>query len=270
MLFLLFDVKYSIINAIIFGGIMYTIKDSYEQNGTTYKIRNINFQSISDLGESNWRFITESHKKSTISFMSGGSDLKESSIIYQDLNNPTRGIRIYGDYADYKYTYYDDHDLILSLQKRQPKVKLTEFPTGIVTIEDKIIGQEMPFYEGYQNIDKFLQGDSSLLVTHYYLEIIKIVKELCDNGIYFYDLHPGNVVVSGKNVRIIDFESTFLDIDPKDADESYDRVLVYLKVLINRLNELKGIDIKNDLKKCWYLEEVNDCVMRLHKSLTSK
>ena len=127
------------------------IKDNYvDSKGNKYNIRNINISDISELRELG-KFVAET-KREVSGFWTESDNLENGVYIYKSNYDSKKALRIYKDFALYKYIYHSDAKDVSKLQEFQSKIKLTEFPTGILTIEDSVIGQEIPFYENYETL----------------------------------------------------------------------------------------------------------------------
>ena len=140
---------------------------AFEYYGKTYKIKNIEYPSGKG-GYSFGRFIASTHDDESNSFSSDPTGMQ----IYQDINNPKVGYRIYKGLMLSSDNFYftdgcGDIRFISKLQERQDNVKLTQFPTGIVTINDCIIGHEIPFYEKFSSLDKFILDNAKKYEEYY-------------------------------------------------------------------------------------------------------
>lgn len=248
----------------------YTLKNEYQSlNGKVTKISNINFAKFSDLMDFKWELVKESHKSSSIKFIDSGYE-KISVLVYRNPLNSRQGARIYGDYADYKYTYYNDDTLISKLQEKQPFIKLTEFPYGVITIGNKIIGQQIPFYDGYIEIGEMINKKISIeQIINYGFKLIDIFSELLAYDIYYSDIHLGNILVNPLNddIKLIDFEQPFVTTYSLDSEKSCDKIVANrLSNLINDLGCNMGVSIcglvnsLNDLKD--KLLEVNNRLVK--------
>ena len=128
----------------------------YEDNeGNIFNIKNIVYPTNNppyDFG----KHICSSHDEDCNSF----SDDEYGMDVYQSRVNPTVGYRIYRGlmlFLDnfYCYSGVSDAKIVEELQKRQSTIKLTKFPTGVVSINKYVIGQEMAFYENSETIRSF-------------------------------------------------------------------------------------------------------------------
>ena len=179
--------------------------------------------------------------------------------IYQDEQNPNVGYRIYNgipwSFPTFYFIYGSlDARMIEELQKRQSTVKLTQFPTGVITVCKQIIGQEIPFYPDAYTLKEFAKKikdnpDKIKILTNSYITIFKSFQELIDNEIFYGDLHTSNVMVNKENpniTNIIDFSpvyTSFGKLYPYMLD-SYQRDFAKI---VNLANEYANIDYKLDV-----------------------
>ena len=165
--------------------------------------------------------------------------------IFQSKENPNVAYRIYKTFADYGFDNKEDAKLVSEFIKRQKDIKLSKLPTGIVTLENKIIGQEIPYFEDSISMHAFskIMRVEDVIPTRLYIKILKIIKELYQNGIYYLDNHSKNfLVLSGRDykVEIIDFDSTYVKFD--EISENQNKALFEnLMSLINSCNDSFGL-----------------------------
>lgn len=257
---------------------MYTIQNEYTTGtGKKYCIRNLHFDNLQELGQcsASWKLVHVSHQTSSGDFM-GDKYLRfsEGALIYQDCHDSSKGIKIYADYADYLYTYYDDMKFLSLLQERQRAIRLTEFPTGVVTIKDKIIGQEIPYYDGYVQIDQFFLNHQEEPYSYYLMCLIKIIdilQELIDNGIYYTDVHAGNFLINPLNddLKLIDFGSTFISFND-GKNNKYANVVKNLKFMLDKLGVMVGLDWQDDLNNVSDLQVIKEIIHEHGKKLIKK
>lgn len=156
------------------------------------------------------------------------------------------------------------------------KIKLTDFPTGIVTISDfpfeynkkniqRVIGQEIIYYENHIAIGKLFQKDPNIDQVKIYIDILNILKELFQNGIYYGDIHGGNFVCdkTGKSVKLIDFEDHWIKIDNMDSND-LKKTYETLKRLILILNNYNKNDISSSILKTNTFEELDECLNNIY------
>ena len=184
--------------------------------------------------------------------------------------DPKKALRIYKDFADYKYTCHKDDKLISELQSRQKYVKLTDFPTGVATIENYVIGQEIPYYKNSDTLAKKclnLPSDNKreLTILKYYLEILEILKELYKNDIIYADVRSRNFMIDKVHdmIKLIDFESSYISFDRK---KYYSDMIDNIKIMINEIN--KYFKIEFIISKETSLENIEETInTEQHKRL---
>ena len=225
------------------------IKDKYmDSDGKVYNIRNVNFDINSPIqffGEK----VAETSKDYT-AFLGEEDYVFDGVYICKTSYDPKKALRIYKDWAafkllaqfrnisNYRNLGYSDHEIVSMLQEKQKDIKLTEFPTGIVTYGDIVIGQEIPYYEGHIDLNKEIENllngikddisykKNTQMIMYYYQKLINILEELTNKGIYYKDLHPKNFVVKNESLKLIDFETGRVDFDCTKKD-----LLKYVKLV---------------------------------------
>lgn len=244
---------------------MYTIINGFEnKKGESYSnIRNIHFNKFSDLFGNLGTFKTETQYDCGNIFGSD-YDVENGVYIYQTNYDVKKALRIYKDYADYRFTRHTDEKLVSELQKRQAKVKLTEFPTGIVTVENYVIGQEIPFYDNCNTLYDVILNNKSIKPTQLYLEVLKILKELAQNEIIYSDVHARNFLVDtvDTTVKLIDFDEHLILFNGNK-----DCMIDNLKTMLYKLNSINNIEFKEDFEKTETLSEIEECVYEKHIKL---
>jgi len=225
------------------------IKEGYlDKRNNHYNIRNINFDSREDFSENAGKFICQSTHNDGVWFDTD-YDLRNGVYLYKPNYDETKALRIYKDTLgicdDYKYTGYSDYKIISELLNRQKNIKLTEFPTGIVTIENYVIGQEIPYYKNSKNLSEIVHLKTHKDIINYYLNIINILEELNSNGIIYSDVHAKNFMIDSYSnlMRLIDFDSTYISID-SEKKHFYMNMIVNLRNMINYINDKININFK--------------------------
>lgn len=241
--------------------------------GKKNELKNINFNSLEALRNFGWKLVHVSHEMSISEWYD--SRMKKSTFVYQNPNNLNEGIRIYEDFADYKYTSHNDDRLIEKLKEKQPNIKLTQFPIGVVMICGKVIGQIIPYYHGYYQISVAVKsGVSKERFYDYIRKIVDIFKELIDNDIYYTDIHSGNILVNLDNddIQLIDFESFYLNIrTSRDFPEKYYYdILNSLCNLFNNLGESLGIKLIDNAKDIKSFDDLYNIIPKNDKSLIKR
>ncbi len=242
------------------------IINGYTNNDGVYfeNIRNIAFESPEDLFNTELGpIVAETY------FRDPHECLEEGVTIYSAPYNKNIGLRIYNNRGSYKYIRRFDDKLISELQKRQKNIEHTDFPTGVVTVENIIIGQEIVFYHDCYNLYKVItEKIGTQLPTYFYLEILKILKELTKQGILYQDLHAEQFVTNlvTSVVKLIDFAPFEVEFD-RNCKYYYQEMIRKLKDIIITLNRYSGIGFSEDFNKTQNLDEVEEYVSEKHCSL---
>lgn len=222
------------------------VKKGYEdKNGVKYDdLLNVHFEKKEDMATSLGKYVAETDYKDNM-FLSSSWNLTNGIYLYQSYFDSKIALRIYRDFASYKYVHHDDAKLIKELLERGKNVLLTDFPMGVITIEDYVVGQAIPFYEDYDTLAKVvINKKDELSIMKYYLEIMKILKELYNNSIIYADVRSRNFMINRVNnlVKLIDFESQYISFD----DRLYKEMIKNIKITINEINDYLNIKFKID------------------------
>ena len=126
---------------------------------------------------------------------------KHSAYILQDAENPEIGYRIYKSYKKSDFDSRKDASMIQRLYMNGRDIQDIDFPYGIITKEDRIIGQVIPYYEDGVDMACFPEDAGENLLKAYFL-----MKELSDHYIYYLDIHEYNFLVTSNGIKLIDFD----------------------------------------------------------------
>lgn len=230
-------------------------------------IRNINFDEIKDMYGNLGTFVTQTDGDDDVNI---GYD--SGVYLYKSKYDSSKALRIYKDFYYYKAISYRDERMISKLQEKQKDVKLTLFPTGVVTIEDYVIGQEIPYFEDNETIlSLFTKKNYTKLPTYYYIEILKIIKELYKNDIVYTDIHTRNLLLCGveKTMQLIDFDPSLVRFG-EDKKYLYGSMINALRSTITKLNGLSGINFDESFYKTETLEQIDEYLLEQHEKLLKK
>lgn len=203
------------------------------------------------------------------------SDSTPNVYIYQTYHDPNLAYRIYNEFSDYDFNGYDDDFLIQSLYERSKYIKLTDFPTGVVTLDGKIIGQEIPYYPSSICLSKIniemLKDRNPIIV---YKKILTNLKELFDNGIGYLDIHQKNFMLdlttADQKVNIIDFDLQYTKFDFEAKKRLKDQLYNYKK-MIDRLNgKFQILDVTGNFQEVNSFEESFEQLNDFEKKLLKK
>ena len=250
---------------------MYKIENSFTNSkGVTYEgLRTISASRISDLPIGKLLVYTNDYDKNNY-FIDTEFKLNDGVMINQSILDSKKALRIYKDWANAWYYNKSDDSLVYELQKKQNKIKLTEFPIGIVTISNfpfditksnkqRIIGQEIIYYENSIALGELLERNPNINQISIYIEMLNILKELLNNGIFYDDIHGGNFVINKEynKVRLIDFEPGRIKIDdigPKELRYTFQ----VLRNLIKYLSQYSKYELNSDIDKTSNLNELEE------------
>lgn len=178
-----------------------------------------------------------------------------SAYIFQDSENKDIGYKVYKSFQNGKCDNIRDAFLIQNLYKYGKNIYGIDFPYGVITNDNRIVGQVIPYYDESCEISNFEQINGnpySLLLDAYYL-----IKELYDHGIFYMDIHEHNFVITPKEIKLIDFDCDFIQFKSRFAtfNDYYEKTILcnfkYMVscILRNRadLTGLSRIDTIEDL-----------------------
>lgn len=243
------------------------VRNSFTNNkGETFNnIREIAFfknRNYGGFGD----FICESHKMS----MSFDDDYLDGIYLYRSRIDANKAYRIDKQYLEPTFKGTGEEKIISQLQEKQGNIKLSEFPTGVVTMEGIVVGQEVPYYDG-PTLKSYAENCTKpMLPTKIYIQLLDIIKEQFANGVYYSDVHANNYVLVNGIVRPIDFQGHLLSID-KLYDFTRKNIFFYLTFMINKLNE--SFQIPEDLMKLSVFGDFDDGyekVLRLEENLINR
>lgn len=194
-------------------------------------------QLIGNLG----KFVNET-KRGYSDFFHAADSCAEGVYIYQTYRNPNVAYRIYKEFADNGFNGYQDDKLIERLLERKNRITLAQFPTGVITLDGKIIGQEIPYFPEAMTIYDYSKSTEDKNPIKIYTQIVNILKELYDNGILYLDNHGRNFMINkDRKIEIIDFEDGQVKIDDYCKDYKR-RLFTNYQIMIQTLNTNFGIN----------------------------
>ena len=185
--------------------------------------------------------------------------------IYQSFSNPKIAYKVYHKTdseeknnlnPSWDRNIKSEHQLIYNLSTQQKSVHLTEFPTGIIAFKERLIGQEIVYYENFISLDKFANENNSsetiFWTPNIYLSMLNILRELLDNGIFYEDIrcYNSNFIVlpstlGAPTVKLIDFENGQVwFVNGRNETEMKDfqsKIIRDLCSLINQTNRSFGL-----------------------------
>ena len=176
----------------------------------------------------------------------------EPSKFYELIDNPNLLIK-------YAVTHFDDEKIRYMLKRfilLQSKINKTDLPTSYYMENGMMQGTVVPYYKDCKSLYTISETNSLEELMKYYKhdddyihnlfillsDILDITEELADNGIYYYDNHPGNFVFKDNEVQLIDFDPAHIkyEVDKKGYRkmlENYDQLVF----LLNKRFELADL-----------------------------
>lgn len=222
------------------------IERGYQNNfgGFFPNIVNVSFSSITEFKNFTGELLKETKKE--INIFVTQKDEYDGIYLYKikNLAENDYAFRIYRDFEKYSFRrHYDDY-LIDKLQQKQKNIKEIDFPIGVATIDNYVIGQVIYLYENSQTAFEYLhsiKNNQNFEKKYYELlyKILNLIKMLYDNEIYYIDVHPNNfLILENGDIKIIDFENHSIDLS-KDGVNYLKNNLLYI---INLINDMFGFE----------------------------
>ena len=168
-------------------------------------------------------------------------DEEDGVYIYRDYSNKNKAYRIYKQFAQYGFDGNKDEHLIEELQKRN--IPSLHFPTGVVTLDGKVKGQEIEYFNNSVSLDKYFSSNPGISkIIECYKQVLLKLRLMVEKGIYYQDIKSENFIVDVNTgeVNVIDFDKYFIAFDTED-----ELPIIFEKVtnMINGLNKTVGISM---------------------------
>ena len=136
----------------------------------------------------------------------------------------------------YSYTVFTRREreaiknMLINLTEKQNKVFSVDFPIGYFKCGSKLSGLIIRYYQDGVSFDNILNDCDIELLGKYYShdednihnlfmlfnDVLNSVYEMFENGIYYMDIHPGNIVLTNNSAKLIDFDTHYIKFDEKD------------------------------------------------------
>ncbi len=144
--------------------------------------------------------------------------------------------------------------MLMNFKKLQKNINDTDFPIGYYKEDDFIRGQIIKYYKNSPTLFKLIkEKDINIFGKYYYhdddsihnlymimLDILDLLEELFNNGVYYTDIHSGNFVIHNNQIKLIDFDYNFIhfmkNIDKELLDIllwNYSRLFFYVNKVYN-------------------------------------
>ncbi len=185
----------------------------------------------------------------------------EGSNVYivQDRNQKEIGYRIYKSYLNKNCDYFQDSFFLEKLKEKGNNINSIDFPYGVITYRDHIIGQVIPYYEG----DELITYQNKEELFSFLEEAYSLIKELYDENIYYRDIHAHNFIHTKNGLKLIDFDRDYVHF--KSGYKSINNYYK-LQIIINYLHmayEMIGINQSIFISDNESLDRIYDELMQL-------
>ena len=121
-------------------------------------------------------------------------------------------------------------NMLAMLVSKQDMIKEIDFPIGYFKSCNRFAGLIIKYYKDAIPYNEILDKDDIELLKSVYmhdedsihntfilfLDILEKAYEMFENGIYFSDYNPSNIVFLNNEAKIIDFDPRFIKFDDKD------------------------------------------------------
>lgn len=246
------------------GDFLMEIKDSFVTNDRIFpKVREIAFTRSNIFGNLG-TLMNETDREVNDNFGPSRMQINDEGVyIYKSKYDNSKALRIYKCFNDPNFNGFRDEQLISKLQYFQPLVDKTSFPTGVVTLDGKIIGQEIDYYDNYKQLYEIKDLVTTKELLLLYRKCLEIVSELHNKGIGYLDIHGRNFLVDNNlDVKLIDFEPDLVKFDDNHA---LNVSLNNFYRMINLINE--RINLNASYIKPTSIEEAKKNLEKLEKKV---
>lgn len=229
------------------GDIMEILNTYTNKQGRTIPVRNIHFATLDDFENYKGTCIIENTRNNIFATTKNNPYVACISIPTYD---EKKALKYYRGYRSFSINKPEDAALISKLSIIQPNIKLTTFPTGVVTIKDHLIGQEMFYLKDYITLEDLVCYQSKALkdinISMYYQKILNIIKELLTNGITYLDIHPNNFMINYNThqVELIDYQSDYVKFNNHPDDLK--QMCLNLTEMFTQINKYLSLPITFD------------------------
>lgn len=149
-------------------------------------------------------------------------------------------------------------EMLDTLVSKQKNVSNVDFPIGYYVFMKKLQGVVIKYYKDGVSLDNILLTKDIENVGKYYYheednihnlfmlfnDVLDLEYEMFENGIYYRDLNPGNLVLFNNKPKIIDFDYRYIRFDDVDCGlidimESYS---LLLKEVLSNYKLIDGVE----------------------------
>lgn len=174
------------------------------------------------------------------------------------------------------------YSMIRGLCGKQSELENIEFPIGYVRDGESIVGQIIKYYPeskslkelclncGLDDMKQYIcLGDDSLHnLFLLLLEVLNLLEQLFERGIYYSDINPGNILIVEGKIKLIDFEPDYVSFENNRFNQN---VVIYNYIrFVNRVLSLTALKGELELTASTSdFEKIKKKVISLEKLLRS-
>lgn len=166
----------------------------------------------------------------------------------------------------YSYTVFtrreikEIKEMLYNLVSKQDQVPDIDFPIGYFKHGKKLAGLIIKYYKngiscdnvfGNQDIEalgKYFAYDEDNIHNLFLLfdKTLDLIQEMFDNGIYYTDINPGNLILKDNELKLIDFDPHFVKFDNKDKRllSIMNSYILFLKISLGSYKFYNDIDLE--------------------------
>lgn len=156
-----------------------------------------------------------------------------------------------------------EKEMLITLNNKQKDVPNVDFPIGYYRERKYNVGQIIKYYKDGISLDNICNDEDLLLLGKYYYhneddlhnlfllfnDVLDLIYEMFENGIYYTDIHPGNIMLEHNNTKIIDFDANRISFNNKDEQlvNIMKNYCLFIKKVLNSFKLLEDYyDVYND------------------------
>lgn len=132
------------------------------------------------------------------------SQMGSSVYIVQDRENKELGYRVYKSFAKRTFNKIQEPSFLQKLHDQSKSINI-DLPYGVITQDDRIIGQVIPYYEDGCELIKYYDEETNHTID-LIIDAFQQIRRLYDNGIFYMDIHGRNFLVTKDGIKIIDYD----------------------------------------------------------------
>lgn len=148
------------------------------------------------------------------------------------------------------FNRYRNLKLLKQLSEKQEKVNNVDFPVAYYKSFNILRGIVIPYYKDavalseiinlhpFSELKYFYNHDSNDIdnLVSLLLEILELISNMYNNGVYYLDIHSGNFLVYNNSVKVIDFEPGHIYF--RDKEWNLRLILTNYAMLVEKIRRM--------------------------------